>query len=438
VARIAGTDGADKLHGARENDDIRGLAGDDSLYGGKGDDTLQGGSGADLLVGGDGDDRLRDDSKDAGSTIRGGGGDDVIESTAARLIFGGEGHDRLSYRFAATTDDIIVDLRELGGGGVVDLGDTRVWGVEEITRIVFGAGDDMLIMNDAGNTLLTNGLAGDDTLLGGAGDDAFAGDFDNDLLEGRAGDDQLWGGRGRDTVRGGGGDDLLVETVMAGDDLFGGKGFDTAWINFRHGVAAVADFSAAGEASVNIGGGVLIGSIEQLVLQLTDHADSILLGDYLTSTLRARDGDDTIAGAASAEFLAGEDGDDLLSGGAGDDRLYGGKGDDTISGGEGKDYFRGGAGADRFIMTGEDGATDFIDDLTEADVIDLSALDADSTQAGDQAFVLVQAFSGAAAEAVMIGGRKASRLELDTDGDGRADITVELDRDQTGFENFVL
>lgn len=438
MARIAGTDGADRLRGARENDDVRGLAGDDSLYGGKGDDTLQGGSGADLLVGGDGDDRLRDDFDDAGSTIRGGDGDDVIESTAARLIFGGEGHDRLSYRFAPTTDDIIVDLRELGDGGVVDLGDTRVWGVEEITRIVFGAGDDMLIMNDAGNTLLTNGLAGDDTLLGGAGGDAFAGDFDNDLLEGRAGDDRLWGGRGRDTVRGGGGDDLLVETVIAGDDLFGDEGFDTAWINFRRGVAALADFSAAGEASVDIGGGVLIGSIERLVLQLTDHADRVLLGDYMNSTLRARDGDDTIAGAAGAEFLAGEDGDDLVSGGGGDDRLYGGKGDDTIAGGRGADHLRGGAGADRFLVDVLDGATDFIDDLSEADVIDLSAIDADVTEAGDQAFVLVDAFTGAAGEAVLIGGRKTSWLELDMDGDAAPDARIRLDGDQGAYENFVL
>jgi hypothetical protein len=62
------------------------------------------------------------------------------------------------------------------------------------------------------------------------------------------------------------------------------------------------------------------------------------------------------------------------------------------------------------------------------------------TAAGDQAFVLVDGFSGAAGEAVLRyqADDRVTRLALDTDGDGAADIAIIATGNHSTFENFVL
>jgi len=66
-------------------------------------------------------------------------------------------------------------------------------------RISGGAGDDDVV-----------GSAGNDTLAGGIGDDGVLVSFGDDLLRAGAGEDFLSGGFDRDTLRGGGGNDTLV------------------------------------------------------------------------------------------------------------------------------------------------------------------------------------------------------------------------------------
>jgi hypothetical protein len=97
----------------------------------------------------------------------------------------------------------------------------------------------------------------------------------------------------------------------------------------------------------------------------------------------------------------------------------------VLSGGAGNDTFR-------YQGSGESTATsqDFIQDFTSGDIIDLSRIDADTTQAGDQAF----SFIGTAAF-----GRHAGELRYeastfagywtvqgDTDGDGNADFQLQV------------
>src|SRR4029077_6169665 len=85
-----------------------------------------------------------------------------------------------------------------------------------------------------------------------------------------------------------------------------------------------------------------------------------------------------------------------ITGGAGNDTLNGLAGYDRITGGSGTDYLTGGTGADRFVLktiadspnsAARDVITDF--DHAQADLIDLTALDANTAATGDQAFTFI-------------------------------------------------
>jgi Ca2+-binding RTX toxin-like protein len=109
--------------------------------------------------------------------------------------------------------------------------------------------------------------------------------------------------------------------------------------------------------------------------------------------LYGESGNDTLLGFDGGDKLYGDHGDDLLFGGSGNDALNGGAGNDELVGGSGKDALTGGAGNDRFVfeVVAETGIVsrvrDKILDFTHAqDVIDLVAIDADSTMDGNQAF----------------------------------------------------
>jgi hypothetical protein len=77
--------------------------------------------------------------------------------------------------------------------------------------------------------------------------------------------------------------------------------------------------------------------------------------------------------------------------------------------------------------------TDQILDFSQngGDRVDLTALDADSTLAGDQAFHFVASFGLHAGEATLIYDPTVGQtiLRLDIDGDGRADYQLRLDGD---------
>jgi VCBS repeat-containing protein len=274
-----------------------------------------------------------------------------------------------------------------------------------------GNGDDDLRGHDGADTL--SGDAGDDSLAGGGGTDILAGGDGGDLLKGGAeadtllggvGDDVLIGGLGADSLRGGAGDDLLKGSGGA-DLLVGGGGADT--------------------------------------LQGGDGADG-LIGSSGSDLLAGNGGSDLINGGAGSDLLNGGDGDDILQGGGDGDTLAGGAGDDLLHGGLGGDVLDGGAGADHYVFDALNdswrGAPDLIDHLEAQDVIDVSAIDADASLAGDQAFVLVAAFDGTAGQAVLSYDRTARQtlLMLDADGDGKAEFVLAATGAHTDFSGLVL
>jgi serralysin len=404
-----GTPGNDHITGTTDNDVILGHGGNDIIYGGDGNDSLHGDTGNDQLIGDAGNDFLYGGAGD--DRLWGGDGNDTFDGgSGADAFAGGRGIDLVRYEASPAGIHIDLTLNTATGG------DANGDSFSSIEGVIGTRFDDTLIGDGAANTLsggsgkdVLDGRDGNDTLQGGDGNDALTGGTGNDVLHGDAGNDQLWGNDGDDTLQGGAGADVLA----------GGAGSDTA------------DYSnSPGPVNVNLA----LGTAQW------DDAD----GDTLNSI-------ENLTGSASSDLLTGDAGDnhliggasqDWLDGGAGHDTLEGGFGDDVLTGGLGADILIGNAGADHFVFKAiQDslpGAPDQIVDFStvEADQIDLSAIDANSKVAGDQAF----AYVGAAAFTHTAGELRFADhlLEGDVDGNGTADFAIQVHTATLKANDFIL
>lgn len=120
------------------------------------------------------------------------------------------------------------------------------------------------------------------------------------------------------------------------------------------------------------------------------------------ATFRGTSAANTIYGTASADFIYGMAGNDTIYGRGGADTIDAGAGNDRIIGGAGADQITSGTGADVIVYTsvsdspfnGDFNAIDFIKDWNPMDSIDLTAIDANSLVAGNQAFTFAGYFFG--------------------------------------------
>ena len=158
--------------------------------------------------------------------LDGGGGADVIT--------GGTGIDSADY--SSRSAPVFVDLVFPGGDGELGENDSVLGDVE---RIIGGGGNDNFAGDGEANILIGNGgndtfsgRGGSDIEFGGAGNDTLNGDYGNDSLLGGDGNDKLSGGAGGDGLNGGAGDDTL-DGGLANDVLSGGDGIDTAVYSAR-------------------------------------------------------------------------------------------------------------------------------------------------------------------------------------------------------------
>jgi Ca2+-binding RTX toxin-like protein len=351
--------------------------GDDILIDGAGSDTLHGGAGRDIFVlAGDGTRNRIDDAVP---------GEDLVDlsdwaffhgaaqlsvasrSWGARVTFRDESLDihtrddiRLSdddvarlvvtgiNRFAvdARSVPIVPGLVDEGGAGDDSLvgragddffrglgGDDTLRGDMGHDSLVGGDGDDLLV-GDAGNDNMAAGN-GNDTIIGRAGNDSMGGGFGDDALSGGDGSDYGGGGPGHDSILGGTGNDYL-SAGWGRDTLHGQDGQD--WLAGSYD----ADTVTGGAGDDTIGGGT---------------------GN---DTIDGGNGDDNIGAGDDDDRVTGGSGNDFLGGGAGADRLDGGPGRDTLNGGYGDDTLVGGAGADVFVFNalfgdGQNTITDFED-----------------------------------------------------------------------------
>ena len=135
-----------------------------------------------------------------------------------------------------------------------------------------------------------------------------------------------------------------------------------------------------------------------------------------------------------------------MDGEADEDFLDGGAGDDQRAGGSGQDMLMGGAGADSLIFnaltdsTAAAAAADRIEDFATGDLVDVSRIDANTAQTGDQAFVLVGAFTGQAGQATLTyeAVNNLTRFLADVDGDDVADIEITIAGNIEGSQGWVL
>lgn len=192
--------------------------------------------------------------------------------------------------------------------------------------------------------------------------------------------------------------------------------------------------SAGLRLSASSNNDTITGTALRDVVKLGGGTDTVALLEGNDKALGGR-GNDVLDGGEGRDTLLGGDGNDTLLGGAGDDRLIGGNGQDGLDGGEGRDVMTGGKHADTFVFSaiGETGNTkdtrDVITDFgTGADRIDLSAMDANAGEAGDQPFTFIGSadFSGTAGELRFIARKKMTVVQGDVDGDGVADFQIEL------------
>jgi len=449
---MVGTSSAETLQGKTGADSIFGEGGNDKLYGAAGDDHLDGGAGNDFLVGGSGADSLE-----------GGAGAD-------RFVVGRDGDDYIIDFHASEGDRIVVPLaasytveflNNVGAAIIFTMNGHEVG--EAIVRNA--SPDDVLAAIVKPTLTLMAGTAEADTLTGTTGDDDLRGYDGDDTLKGGLGDDLLEGGNGVDVLIGGAGDDVLS----------GGAGLDTA---------SYAD--AAGGVKVELGftewqdtvsaGWDKIGTVENLTG--SNYADQ-LGGDDSANVISGGKGDDTLTGwggsdtlnggpgndafhggegndqlngDTDADLLYGDNGADTLHGGIGDDTLYGDDGSNNYSGADklygdaGADALYGGGGGDKFIYTAVTDSTaaahDVIYDFNPAagDQIDLSAIDAQTQVAGDQAFTIVSSFDGHVGEAVFTysAGDNTTTLTLDVNGDKTADFVLSIIGQVDGSAGFIL
>lgn len=294
-------------------------------------------------------------------------------------------------------DDATIDLRpaslqeKAGGGGYLSAADGVAGGFTIANGVVIenatgGAGDDRISGNDADNLL--TGKGGADDLRGRAGEDILHGDGGDDDLRGGGNADRLAGAGGRDALYGGAGGDRMSGGT-ARDELYGEDGQDT------------------------------------------------LLGN------NARD---LLYGGAARDVLEGGRGVDRMYGGSGSDTLRGDAGRDVLIGGGDADKLSGGGGADVFRFetvghsrAGNDSRDEIRDFNAARDVIDLRAIDADTTRGGNQAFDLIgTAAFGSAGDLRVTRQDDLWRVQGDVDGDGTADLEILVRGDSPIADSFLF
>ncbi len=437
------------VFGSRYNDTLSGSAADDRLGGNEGHDTLFGLGGADLLIGDGGNDTLVGGAMS--DTMNGGAASDVfVLSVGSHSATGtsdiiqdfASGVDVLDITGLQLTGSAYVVIQQSANGSVVQIDadgngafETTVLLSTSITAAdIVGSGVGVTAIGDAAAQAL-RGTALNDALAGGGGNDTVTGAAGNDSLYGQDGDDLLYGQDGGDFGYGGGGADVLLGGAGA-DSLLGEDGADQVYGE------AGADLLYGGEGADQLWGGA---------------EGDTLLGQNGDDVVNGEDGNDTLFGdssdTAGADMLSGGLGNDTLYGGALGDQLLGGEGadtlvgesgDDVLTGGAGADLLVGGAGADRFRFTaasestnaGFDQITDFV---AGVDLIDLSAIDADSGLSGDQAFVFVTgALTAGKARLIWDAANNRTVFEGDVNGDGVPDVVFTINGQVAAGDGFVL
>ena len=153
------------------------------------------------------------------------------------------------------------------------------------------------------------------------------------------------------------------------------------------------------------------------------------LGTSRPNVLLATRENSELIGRAANDLLRGNTGNDALWGDRGQDTLSGAQGNDWLQGGQGSDRLRGGVGADFFSYQTKDASSRWRDTITDFDCRQGDRLGIIAVLDGKDPFanpgweyIGSASFNGAAAELRFADGR----LQGDVDGDGKADLRIQL------------
>ena len=178
-----------------------------------------------------------------------------------------------------------------------------------------------------------------ETLTGTSSDDEIYGLDGHDFLYGLDGNDLLVGGYGSDTLDGGSGSDAMI----------GGEGNDTYYID------------DIGDVVTEVYAGYADHDVVHVAIDYFDAGDATVEHIYYegngNGTIVGSDSNNFISSLGGADWLQGEGGDDWLFGNSGDDLLEGGDGNDELDGWQGADTMIGGAGNDVYNV---DSASDIV------------------------------------------------------------------------------
>jgi VCBS repeat-containing protein len=391
----------------------------------------------------------------AGDRLAGDGGDNVIHGTS-----GGD--------FFIDTTGGNEDWTGLGGNDVFLFGAT----LTSADKVDGGAGLDQIAIQGDYSTLLTLGtgliglesfaiLPGSDTRFGDTGTNLYdynIATVDQNVAAGvmlvvdanrlSLGEDFTFDGSaetdGKFFIYGGGGTDTLTGGAQ-NDAFYFGENSQFGATDTVHGGAGTDQLGLRGDYTIVFGANQLV-SIENIGLvsaldtrfgplgvtydyDLTMNDGNVLAGQQMTVDAAALRAGETLTFNGSAETngsfrVFGGAGNDVITGSDGDDILTGWAGADSLTGGLGHDIFRYNLASDSAAA-----AHDTIQDFTLGDIIDLSRIDANPGQNGDQGFSLI----GNAAFGHHVGelryenaGVNNWTVQGDIDGDGVADFQISV------------
>lgn len=341
--------GIEDVVGSAFADEITGDSGNNRIDGGPGYDDLAGGDGSDTAYGGvDGASCANFEVRyNCGRATTPGSGVQVVVSRGldgSSLVIKGDNQDsqiNILYRgdsyyvnVGGQTDAYTGDPDESGctsnGALTPTNGPTARCEVGANVNLILatgGRGNDEIRVGDGvpGSVpVRVNGGYGDDTLVGGPGDDVLeAGDEEipqseggptsgSDHLIGGPGNDALVADPGADVLEGEGGNDLLVSSaaVCQGHNMDGGADMDT--VSFARVRAAASGYSGSMKMTLGVAGGPTnCGNLDKFnSLESLEGSglDDTLTGTSESNSFFARDGKDTVYGKGGRDSIDMRDG----------------------------------------------------------------------------------------------------------------------------------
>jgi len=240
-----------------------------------------GSSNFEILIGSRYSDTLTGDA--TANTITGGLGNDVLNggATAADKLDGGAGND--TYIVDSTTDTIVDSTGSDTVKSSVDFSIASLSFIENVTAAKTG-GSITVTGNTLANILTSNSTSGNDTLVGGTGNDTY-------VIDGAS--------------------DVVTENLNAGTDTVQ---VSVTGYTLADNVENLTVLAGAGAAATGSG----------------NELPNIITGNNLGNTLNGLEGNDKLIGGTAADILDGGEGNDNMTGGDGGDTYKVDSATDTV------------------------------------------------------------------------------------------------------------